>query len=546
MSNTNSIFNVMPVRVPNKSGFNCSHETLTTLPVGTLVPVLSDEICPNTTIDLGCLANVSLPPFGTNYHGKIDLKLECFFVPYRLLWGGWKSFISRQHQYDPSATPPANVPKFSLPFVNSYTGAKLSTSFGDAANATTGTKYVNGLSYMAYHKIYEDWYRDARIQKASYSPTGTSAFSKAPFGVATFNIVGTDTCADGVTINTLRQRNWSKDYFTTAMLKQSLGDNLRVNVVTKLANSSSSAVAVNNGAQSTSVYAGTNTSNLVGFTIAQLREINTLQNYMDTLGACGNKYNDVVKAIWGCAPADEIMDKAIYLGGMTNGVYNKGVQPGYAYDVDSSGADRVDPRWIDGVLGAEGSVAGATGSANLAKFTAREFGQLMVIASIVPHAYYSDVTDRKSSHFLPSDFATGILAGAGNQPIYQWELIGSKNTTDTGVFGWTDRYAEYKFKHDRTLNGFSEINGAYYRDFCLKRTFTGSPTINSAFLTIPTTALDDVLAVKSTTSETGAESRLDIYFKYNIVCPLPSYSIPTLGMPNDTHTEFVPRAGKRL
>lgn len=543
MSNTNSIFDRQPVRVPNRSGFNCDHEILTTCETGTITPLLVDELAPETTISLGDLCNVVLPPFATDYNGKLDFRIEAFWCPTRLVWQGWKSFISRQNQFDPDVAPPVVSPKITLAGQAVYAGPSLATSIGDKIKEgdPQATRTVSQLPYLCYHKIWEDWYRDARIQKAAFKPSASGAGSM-PWSMATATYSEANQMADGVLLGSLRQRNYAKDYFTTAMLKQSLGDNLRVAVTMPSVNTTGTATLINYS-NSDEITANT-TGAHPGFSIAQLREINTLQHYMDTLGACGNKYEDVMRAIWGCSPADETVNKPLYLGSTSIGCYNKGVAPQYAAGDTTSSKN---PLYTDGVIGAKASTADAVGNGSLVgNFTTKEHGFLFVLGTLVPHAYYDTVTDRKSAHFAPSDYLTGILAGAGNQQIWKWELTPDLDTNTQEVFGWTDRYAEYKFKHDRVLNGFQDFDGAYYKAFRLARSFDNSVTLSSSFLEIPKNALDDVLALKYSANPRAAETRVDIYFKYSLVQPCPSYSIPTLGLPVDTHTEMIPRAGKRL
>ena len=110
----------VPVEMPNRSGFNLSHSNSFSGKTGTLIPVLCHELLPNDTISLGSQLQVQLPPMVTDFYGRVDFVLEAFFVPNRLLWGGWQDFITH-----PTANPqypegtlvqgkPAKVPYFYL------------------------------------------------------------------------------------------------------------------------------------------------------------------------------------------------------------------------------------------------------------------------------------------------------------------------------------------------------------------------------------------------------------------------------------------------
>lgn len=94
MSHYSKIFNKVPVQIPNKSGFDLSHENLFTAKCGTLVPVLVDTLLPNDTISLGHSSQLQLPPMATDFYGRVVGKFEAFFVPFRILYGGWQELIT--------------------------------------------------------------------------------------------------------------------------------------------------------------------------------------------------------------------------------------------------------------------------------------------------------------------------------------------------------------------------------------------------------------------------------------------------------------------
>lgn len=94
MAHLSKIFTKVPVDIPNRSGFDMSFENLLTMKVGTLTPVLCEEVIPNETYSLGYLSQIQLPPMATNFFGRVDLRLEAFFVPMRILWGGWQNFFT--------------------------------------------------------------------------------------------------------------------------------------------------------------------------------------------------------------------------------------------------------------------------------------------------------------------------------------------------------------------------------------------------------------------------------------------------------------------
>ena len=88
MSHLSKVFNKVPVKVQKRSGFDMSHENLFTAKVGTLIPASVEEVMPGDVVSVGGAMSVELPPLATNFKGRVDARLEAFFVPNRLLWAG--------------------------------------------------------------------------------------------------------------------------------------------------------------------------------------------------------------------------------------------------------------------------------------------------------------------------------------------------------------------------------------------------------------------------------------------------------------------------
>lgn len=536
MAHSSSVFSRMPIELPNRSGFDMSHENLGTAPCGTLVPVLVDELLPNDTISLGANFQVQLPPMATDFYGRIDYVLEAFFVPARLLWGGWESFMTHptaNPQY-PSNTPVQGKSKF-IPQLqldpSEYSTGSLSDYLGIRARST-GTDdsiRVNLLPFLAYHRIYDDWYRDSRIQSplfyrpdssADYLDTSVPYMPYVSGGVDSASVIFTNSSgpdgsvssfSDGVEITSLRQRNWAKDYFTTASTLPQAGNaaTLEFDVDT--------------------------TSGEGNFSIAALRSANSLQKWLERNNIAGYRYSDQIYAQYGIYPSDAIMDKCIYLGRTSQSVYTRSV-----FQTASSGESSTSNPFSS--VGAKFGSSQAIGEGSLVdSIRVTEHGFLMVLASLVPHAYYSDGVRRYLSRKVVGDIAFPLLSGMGDQAIMTSELYMPSYGSDS-VFGYTDLYAEYKY-HDDEVHGLLR-DGESLESFALQRSFSSAPQLGSSFLQIPRNYLDQVFAVSD--NVTGLACWYDIYFPYKKISTLPEYSLPTLADLKNTHTKFISRGGKRL
>lgn len=180
MSHTSKLFQDHKVQIKNKSGFDLAHSNFLTQKCGQLTPVCTIPMLPNDSISLGFMSQIKLPPMATSFYGRVDYRLEAFFVPYRILWGGWENFYT-QPIADPYGTA-VERPHFLPNYIGAHSTA-VSEIFrrgtladylgikGFAANAVSDSPFdmvSNMLPFFAYHKIYDDWYRNANIQKPAF------------------------------------------------------------------------------------------------------------------------------------------------------------------------------------------------------------------------------------------------------------------------------------------------------------------------------------------------------------------------------------------
>lgn len=576
MSHSSNIFEQRKVQIKNKSGFDLAHSNFLTQTCGTLTPVCVVPMLPNDSISLGFMSQVKLPPMATSFYGRVDYRLEAFFVPYRILWGGWENFLTMPTN-DPYGTQTIR-PKY-LPNLL-FAGDGTDTSFVSRLNETfkrgsladyLGFKGVphldktgnakfainNIMPFLAYHKIYDDWYRNANIQKPVFtrSETPTKSLSSLPWNpkyttvlAATnpltdgggnsgwshdevtgdseilkqfgFNLnfrysdtLVTPEFADGSDLFTLRQRNWSKDYFTTATLYP------QQNGLTGGAGVTSS------------VSAGSTT-----FTISQLRQANILQKWLERNNIAGERYADQIRATFGVLPSDAMLDRPIFLGGSNFGIYTNSIAQNAGGDAGNSSNP------FRGEVGSDaGQTSGFGKDSLIDKFTATEHGIIMVLGSIVPHQTYSTGSSRMFGMSTFADIPNPMFEGLGEEAVYKEELTPDLVAVNQ-VFGYTQQYAWMKYMNDE-VHGLL-VDNESLQSFCLQRSFDRTVKLDSSFIQIPTDFLDQVMSVASKAS--GFCCWNNMYFDIKKTSLLSQYTIPTLGEQPNTHTETVPNTGRYL
>lgn len=567
MSNTNSVFKKVPAKVQKLNGFDQSHLAGLSSFIGQLTPVLSKRLMPGDKVSLGSTFRVHFPPFATDTIGKITANLRAFFVPERLLYGGWKSFLMYSgglaDQFRPAGLNRTYLPTLSgAPSVQMNGPGSLMDYLGYKNLSGLGFSGIRSDKLLAYHLIWQDWYRDARIQVAPFyegqSGVGPAYSRGTTYSSATAWTLGSsDTLADGTSIFSLRQVNYEKDYFTTAFTDQYGGatpmsvavapfvlpndpTTYARNIVTHNAGMPSTALASDiddNGSLEQLTQIGT-------FTIPQLRSANLLEKFAEKMCLSGGIYQDAILAEYGVRPSDGLVDRSIYLGSISASVFNNTVYATSSQYTEATSSNNP----FAGSQGSSASNGKAIGSGSYVdNFQAKEHGVFMVLMDVVPHATYGTGTERDM--FAIGDgfvdlFPVPSLSGLGHQPIYQAELVGGDVSTYGNAFGYTDRYADLKWTNDQ-IHGILRT-GQSLDSFAIQRVFNPNalPSINTAFIEVKKSDLDNVTAVTSELSNFGYW--VDMFHSFKLVRPLPAYSIPSLEGLENTTTVMVDRNGRRF
>ena len=536
------------VTVPHSSGFDKSHRYTGTGCCGSLIPVLCDEVIPGTKVRLRVPMSVQLPPLASETYMNASIKYEAFFVPMRLCSASFESFFNDF----PERVQVTNVasgwsdlkgvlPAFRIP---------LSTPLGSGDIISPGTLMdylgfvsrpldaaqmvdLNPLPLVAYHLIWQEWYRNPRVQNPAFSKTLTVSHGnvnshKASIIPSTFYHDGDGSSvvsnylwdatssfelADGKSIFDLRQRNFGLDYFTGARTSAQQGAAAGVSI---------SVDSLGNGTM----------------TIAALRAANSLQQFRERNNLASPRFVDQIQDRYGVRPSDGVAQRPICIGSSTIDISTRGVDQtasGIVGSAESIGTNNP----FQAVAAQYGRGQAASNDFLIDNFEALEPGYIMVMQSLVPEVTYTVGVESMFQRYVGPDsivqMANPLLQNVGDQPIYAREITGYQSAYAGNVFGYTDRFAEFMFRkntvHGRMRN---DVNGSL-RSFVLQRDFSTATavTLSSKFLEIPPDYLDQIFAVNSEVS--GLSYWFDIYFDYKVTMPLAEFSIPSLQDPAYEH-----------
>lgn len=552
----NSYWQTAKLKVQRRSGFNKDHYRAFTSKVGTLTPLLCDEVIPNSKVNLRINLSATLPPLASETYMKCDYKVEAFFVPLRLLYGGFENWLTKQDVYgydrgSGAAGALRNFDAYRMPAVGvgSYDTDRDLSDYLDVGTlldylgyqrkSVSDTELINPYPLFAYHRIWNDWYRNARVTKPIFYPygnggrtvVGETAGASAPFDWTVDGTIGwlpyltfpdedgqrpatipiDAPFIDGRRLFELRQRNFGADIYTTAMTSPQYGEAQSVTIA-------------NNK-----------------FTIQALRMANSLQQFEERNGIASPRLQDYVKVNYGADLSSGVAQRAILLGSCQFDAYTHGInQTGYG--MMSSAVSSINNPFKS--VGTEYGKMRTSGSDMIIRgFTASEPGYIMVIGSLVPRVTYGSGIDpmflRYTADGSQTDMANPILQNTGNEPIRASQL--SLSALSTEIFGYVEHFASWKTKQDSVHGLFrqSGIDGkkSPLSSFVAQRVIDGSPRINTAFLEIPTNYLDNISAAGVEVSQYGVLA--ECMFDYKVSMPLSQYTVPSLENPAVEHGDTI-------
>jgi hypothetical protein len=429
-----------------------------------------------------------------------------FAVPVRLLWDNWKKFNGEQ-------TNPSDSIDFTVPIMDSGTGyanQTLSDYFGIPTNVANLEH--SSLHHRAYNLIYNEWYRDQNLQDS----------------ITVDKDDGPDSPADYV----LLKRGKRHDYFTSCLpwpqkgdsvdlplgtsapiyTDASVGDIIRIDSTANsndwLLNSSTSyAQAFDAGAYTGVRNLHTDLSSATAATINQLRQAFQVQKLLERDARGGTRYTEIVKSHFGVTSPDARLQRPEYLGGGSTPIIVKPIE-------QNSSTDATSPQ---GNLAAVGT-ATLSGHGFTKSFT--EHSVIIGLVSVRADLTYQQGLNRMFSRSTRYDYYWPALSHIGEQSVLNKEIYADGSANDELVFGYQERYAEYRYKPSMITGKFRSNDAQSLDAWHLSQDFAALPTLGSDFIE-ENPPLDRVVAVPS-----EPHFIFDSYMRMKCARPMPVYSVP--------------------
>lgn len=501
-----SLFTTVKVPRVRRNTFNLSHHNKLSTNMGRLTPILCEEVLPGDQWHINSNSLVRLAPMLAPMMHNVNVFMHYFFVPNRILWNEWEDFITGGS--DGTANP--SFPRLSLvpAAIRAYAGIGsladyMGVNYADGQQGDTNSFGVNALPFRAYQMIYNEYYRDQNLQDPiPFSLSGGSFTDQTEVE----NLLA------------LRNRAWQKDYFTSALPFTQRGpeavipisgtesgssdvyykgDNQGIQkwyrpdgVVPTTGDSDAffsrstgedgSRLARNYSGQTVAMNMdpqGTLAVNLdeIGIEANDLRASMALQIWLERNARGGGRYFEQIRSHFGVSSPDSRLQRPEFLGGGRAPIAISEVLQTSSTDGESPQAN----------MAGHGISAGRT---NSCRYFAQEHGFIIGIMSIMPRTAYQQGVRRFFRKFNRFDYAFPEFAHLGEQDLFNFELYldidpdtsipGNTVEKNLETFGYTPRFAEYKFSPDTTHGDFKDTLDYW----TMTRIFNNRPNLNESFV----------------------------------------------------------------
>lgn len=567
----NNRFSQIPNSPIQRSVFDRSHDYKTTMDAGYLIPFFVDEVLPGDTFKLRVNAFVRMNTLIAPFMDNVFMDTFFFFVPTRLVWDNWQRFCGEQKN-------PGDNTDFLIPSL-SGTNIFNNGSIFDYMGLPTGVSLdpsntpINALPFRAYNLIYNEWFRDENLIDSIAVPTNdgpdpisnyilrkrakrhdyfTSALpwpQKGPsvdvgltgnapvvgfgdgsrwnfssnktysgdqaifgnpvdvqdnIGLQAFN--NREMFSTGMMIPLMQETGQSGRWANIGIQDQSNGDNICPTRAIR-----GEGFYLPNGIleNSSGVTPYADLSGVSAITINDLRQAFQIQKFYEKWARGGSRYTETLRVMFNVISPDARLQRPEFIGGTHSRV---NVVP----TAQTSSTDSISPQSNLSAFGVLGDSAHGFNKSFV------EHGYVIGLCCLRADITYQQGLNRMWSRRKMFDFYWPTLAHLGEQVVYNREIYTQGTADDNGVFGYQERYAEYRYKPSMITGKLRSTDAQSLDVWHLAQKFDNLPKLNQDFIE-ENPPIARVIAVQN-----EPQFFADFWFDLKTSRPMPVYSVPGL------------------
>lgn len=548
--------------IPPKSAFELtSLKACTVKEAGLIIPIKWYETLPGDIWELDYEALIRVMPQTVPLYSRQRLFVHAYYCSMGQLWNDWEVYYTKGYTGNEKLKKPTiGENNFDTDLWNNGEGTVKAESLADYLELPQGAKYsdlaesnVIATPFMMYERIYRDYYMNKNFytEDRQWLPNDDGELRLNTAGQIISTIGQED---KHITFGQLHYRDWTQDYFTSALPWPQRGTSETVNLSGSIVSGDLNIeddnaiewvmkkgddvyrfdrvgymLRADSGAGERTPASSTGTgeisdtqarlqgsgaitiTNLIQTTSIDANTIRNLllnQQELETLARTDGSYAQFGLAFFGEVSKSTRDYKPTYIGGTYQNIV-------FGEVLQNSESTENSP------LGTFAGQGGVHTSSNLGKIKCDDYGYIMICLSIMPDTYYSQGLARKWTRCTQEDEYLPDRAKLGMQAIENRELYFSGNAeTDMDVWAYQNRFDELRYEENKIAGKIADPDSLSFFPYTQSRYFDSLPGYSQEF------AKTDDIRKDYLASQVESAYIIQNSIKARVVRPLPYKAVP--------------------